>query len=89
MPQALIEAMARGKICIVSNNLGNLDIISDGVNGFVFENGNASDLAKKLNHILKMPDKQLQKIAKNGRKSVEQFAWNKIVNKIDKLIKQT
>jgi glycosyltransferase involved in cell wall biosynthesis len=82
MPQSLIEAMARGKIVIASDNLGTRDLIVDGENGYLFAVGNEGDLANKINLI---PE---DKIGKNAKKSVEQFSWNKVMKKIEELIEQ-
>lgn len=38
MPLSLLEAMCLKKICIVSNVIGNRDVIKNGVNGFVCKN---------------------------------------------------
>ena len=38
LPMTLIEAGALGKLCIVSNVIGNKDVISNGKNGYVFNN---------------------------------------------------
>ena len=38
LPIALLEAMYLGKVCIVSNVIGNRDVIKNGVNGFVCNN---------------------------------------------------
>ena len=38
LPIALLEAMYLGKICIVSNVIGNRDVIKNGENGFVCDN---------------------------------------------------
>ena len=48
MPQTLVEAMARGKIVIGSDNEGNKELIKDSENGFLFKNGSAEDLANCL-----------------------------------------
>ncbi len=89
MPQALIEAMARGKIVLASDNLGSRDLIKDGRNGFIFKNGNAKDLADKINLVLKMSESKIDKIKKEARKSVEKFSWNRIINKLENIINNT
>jgi len=82
MPQSLIEAMARGKMVIASDNLGTRDLIVDGENGYLFGVGNEGELANKINLAL-IPD---DKIGKNAKKSVEQFSWNRVIGKIEELI---
>lgn len=86
MSQSLIEALARKKIVIASKNSGNTDIINDGENGFLFEIGDERDLAKKINYVINVANKEKEKIKKNALKSVEQFNWNKIIDKIENLI---
>jgi glycosyltransferase involved in cell wall biosynthesis len=84
MPQALVEAMAREKIVIASDNLGAKDLVVNGKNGYLFNIGNEQDLAKKIDTVLKARSKKMQKEAK---KSVEQFSWKKIIERIEKLIR--
>lgn len=86
MPQVLVEAMARGNVVIASNNKGNCDLITDGKNGFLFKNNNFKDLAGKINKILIMKKEELTKVKKEAKKTSEQFSWNKIIEKIEKLI---
>ncbi len=87
MPQSLIEAMARKCIVIGSDNLGNTDLIDDEENGFLFKNDDGDDLVKVINKILSIEDDKLKKIGESAKKSVEQFKWSRIIDKIDKLIK--
>ncbi|MBS3099185.1 glycosyltransferase family 4 protein [Candidatus Pacearchaeota archaeon] len=83
MPQSLIEAMAREKIVIGSDSIAIRDLIIDGKNGHLFEFDNPKDLAEKIDLALSVKNKSMQK---NARKSVEQFSWDKIIIKIEKLI---
>jgi len=83
MPQSLIEALSRGKIVVASANLGNRDLITDGKNGFLFQIGNERDLANKIQLALNPGNKM--KI--EAKKSVEQFRWDKIIKKIEKVVK--
>ncbi len=85
MPQALIEAMAREKIVIASDNPGARDLIENGKNGFLFEYWNAKELAEKINYAADNYAR-LKKMKKEARKSVEQFSWDKIIAKINNLI---
>ena len=89
MPQVLIEAMAREKIVLVSDNLGSRDLIKDGQNGFIFKNGDPKYLANKINLVLRANQFEINKIKTEARKSVEQFSWKKIILKIENLINNT
>ena len=83
MPQSLIEAMARGKIVISSDNLAGKELITDSKNGFLFKMRDYKELSEKINKIL---DKNNEKLKKEARKSVEKFKWDKIIGRINILI---
>ena len=71
-PNALLEAMAHGLPCIISDTLpGALEIVKNGVNGLVFQSGNEIDLAKKLKMLIEDSDlrKELGFAARNSIKS--------------------
>lgn len=89
MPQVLIEAMARKCIVVGSDNLGNRDLIVNGENGFLFENNNAGSLSQVVNGILNMSKEKKEEIVENARKTTEKFEWDKIVDKIEKIIRDT
>ena len=84
MPQSLIEAMAREKIVIASDNLGARDLIQNEKNGYLFKIGDSRDLAYKIDKALK--DKNSSKIKKQAIESVEQFSWDKVIKKIEGLM---
>lgn len=88
MPQGLIEAMARSKIVIASNNLGAKDLIQNNKNGFLFTIGNEKDCAIKLNKILALKEKSAKKIKETACSSVKQFAWPNIIKKLENTIKK-
>jgi glycosyltransferase involved in cell wall biosynthesis len=67
---SLLEAMAAGKICVVSDFPSNLEWVSDGVNGFLFKNGDPSSLASVLDDVSQMNVEDLHQIAQNARESV-------------------
>ncbi len=87
MPQALIEAMALGKIVISSNTLGAKEIIKNKENGFLFKVGDKNDFKKTLDYVFSLSNKELVKIQKNARKSVEIFKWSKLSVKLINLLK--
>jgi len=82
MPQALIEAMARGRIAISSKTDGGKEIISEGKNGFLFDIGNEKELADKIKKALEIKS---QKISKNAKQFVRQFSWDILIRKIENL----
>ncbi len=82
MPQSLIEAMARGKIVIASNNQGNADLIQDGKNGLLFETHNTQQLISKVTKAINQNNESIKIQAK---KSVEKFNWDKLIKKLEDL----
>ncbi len=48
LSNSLLEAMAAGCACIVSDISPNRELIQDGINGLVFRSGDSNDLASKL-----------------------------------------
>ena len=52
MPYSVIEALALGKACVVSDADGNRDLIFDNKNGFVIKNENSIDFASAIIELL-------------------------------------
>jgi glycogen synthase len=69
------EAMAVGKVVVVSNGAGAVDLIEHGVNGFVFPKGDAVALAETIQHV--------EKLTKNERTEIGQRAAATISEKLD------
>jgi len=79
---SLMEALATGLPCIVSDIPGNKEWIEDGVNGWLFRDGNADDLAEKITHAIKNR-RSFTKIGESARKTAEQKAdWKKNFGKL-------
>lgn len=86
MPQVLIEAMARSRLVICSDIPASKDIIINGKNGLLFQSNNEKDLANVLNKIDNMESKKIDNIRKNARKNAKQFAWEKLIDQLEKTI---
>jgi glycosyltransferase involved in cell wall biosynthesis len=85
MPQTLIEAMARGKLVVGSNNEGNKALIEDGKNGFLFKTDDAVALAHLIDEGLSKPHKTIREQAK---KDVQRFAWSTLIEDLLDLLAQ-
>lgn len=86
MPQTLIEAMARGRIVVGSDNKGNKELIKNGENGFLFSLGDEKNLIRVLQKIKNLDEKEIRIIQSNARKTAERFKWVKIIELLEKTI---
>lgn len=64
------EAQAMGRIVIGPNHGGATETIRDGETGFLFEPGNADDLAAKLDFVLSMSAEDKKRMAEHAVESV-------------------
>lgn len=79
---SLMEALASGLPCLVSDIPGNREWISDGENGWLFRDGDSDDLAEKILHAMKNRQ-SFRKIGEAARRTAEQKAdWNKNFGKL-------
>jgi len=72
----VLEALACGTCCVVSNEGGNKEIIKDGENGFLIDIDDVDSIAKKIISILPYKDK----VRENAIKTARQFSVQKMVN---------
>jgi glycosyltransferase involved in cell wall biosynthesis len=78
----LMEALASGLPSLVSDIAGNREWIEDGVNGWLFRDGHADDLAEKILSAIKNR-RSFKKIREAARKTAEQKAdWKKNFGKL-------
>ncbi len=68
---AVLEAQAMGKICIVSDAEGLTENVVDGITGFVVPKGNSVALAKKIKDVLALSLEQKNTISKNAIERVQ------------------
>ena len=74
---SLMEALACGIPCLVSDIPANKEWILDGQNGWLFRDGNVEDLAEKILNAIKDRE-SLKRIGESARKTAEVKAnWNK------------
>ena len=79
---SLMEALASGLPCIVSDIPGNREWIEDGVNGWLFRDEDADDLTEKILFAIKHR-RSFRKIGESARQTAEQKAdWQKNFGKL-------
>jgi glycosyltransferase involved in cell wall biosynthesis len=75
---SLMEALASGMICVVSNFPSNLEWIKDRYSGFLFQNGSEESLANTLKEVLALDPQSLATIGERARKiAAEKANWGK------------
>lgn len=85
-PHALIEAMACGMTCIARENTGSVEIITNNVNGFLYNS--RSGLEEAISKALE--DKQIAiKLGNNAREdAIKRFSLEGNFSKIEGLVRQ-
>jgi glycosyltransferase involved in cell wall biosynthesis len=82
LPIAVLEAMYLGKPLLVSNSVGNIDLVTEGYNGLIFK-----DRTEAENHIIKLSN-NIELIKKYGENSKEKilkdFTLSKMINSYKK-----
>jgi glycosyltransferase involved in cell wall biosynthesis len=70
-PMAILESFSRGKPVIGARIGGIPEMIDDGVNGYLFEPGNAADLQQKLKMFLSLPADHVMEMGRAAQSKVE------------------
>lgn len=85
LPIALLEAMSYGVPCLASDILAHQEIITDGVEGFLFQSNNFYNLVAKLDQLLKNL-KRLKTVTQKAKQKVEkEYNWSKIIDKVEEV----
>lgn len=76
MPISLLEAMYLRKPCVVSNVVGNRDVINDGKNGFVCNN--VDEFVEKIQYLIDH-DEERERLGEQGHQDIETYYTSKIM----------
>ncbi len=88
-PIVVSEAMMNAKACLISENVGQKDLITEGVNGFIVETDNVEALKNKIIKIIDSQD-QLSQIGQNARQIyLENYKLDVFENNLLKIIEKT
>ena len=74
LSNTLLEYMATSLPVIGSRVSGTEDLIEDGVNGYLFESGNRSELEEKLKKIASLSKIEIAFMGDNARSTITQYA---------------
>lgn len=86
VPNVLLESAATGRICIGSKINGTTDVIDDGITGYLFNTGDAIDLADKIERFILLSYKDKIAMGLAGRQKIEKEFNRRIV--IDKYLNE-
>jgi glycosyltransferase involved in cell wall biosynthesis len=81
VPNVLLESAAMGRVCIASSINGSMDVIDDGLTGYLFESGSTESLTEKLNKFLELGHHEKKHMGIAGRKKIEkEFDRHIVIN---------
>ena len=83
-PIVFLEAFASGLPMVVSDLDTFKCVIEDGYNGIVAKRNDVNNLADAIIYLLKNEDVR-EKMGKNGRKKVEDYSWEKVVEETERV----
>lgn len=86
VPNVLLESAAMGRVCIASSISGSMDVIDDGLTGYLFEAGSTESLTEKISSFLDLNLDIKKQMGLCGRRKVEKEFDRKIV--IGKYLKE-
>lgn len=80
LSQSLLESMAMGVPVIATAASGNLDLIKDGENGLLFQDGDVQEIAQKIKYLFDNP-LVWEKLSLAGKKTaLEDFSIEKVIS---------
>jgi glycosyltransferase involved in cell wall biosynthesis len=80
-PRSLLEAAAMARPIVTTDSVGCRDVVDDGVNGYLCKPRDASDLAAKMERIVRMSPVEREIMGASGRKKIEREFDEQIVIK--------
>jgi glycosyltransferase involved in cell wall biosynthesis len=88
LSQTLLEAMAFGVPVIATRAAGNIDLIEDEKNGFLFGNNNPEELAAKIMKVIE-ERKTLAPLIQNAKRTaIETYSMKNTLDSYEKLFEQ-
>ena len=84
LPVAVMEAMASGTPVVASRIRGNVDLIEDGVNGFLADTQDADGFAEKIRELLDKPD-LAREFRENSLEKIKQYDVKRITEEMQNI----
>ncbi|MGV9200689.1 MAG: glycosyltransferase family 4 protein [Promethearchaeia archaeon] len=83
-PRVILESMAAGTPCLVSNTPPNAAAIADGSLGLIAER-DPQDLEEKMKKFIEMPEKTKKSLQKRCHNYAKQFKWSSNAKEMEKI----
>lgn len=81
LPIVFMEGVLAGKITVISDATGAHEVVSDGVNSFIFSAGSVKGLVNKLDRALNLRGSKLRKFEKSIEELSKEYSWENIIRK--------
>ncbi|TDM12389.1 glycosyltransferase family 4 protein [Macrococcus lamae] len=78
LPKSVMEGMAEGLPCIVTNTRGLVDLVEDNVNGYVIEKDNDVSLVQSFANLANHSEER-ERMGNNSRRLVKDFSLNAVM----------
>lgn len=85
LPLAILEAMASGVPVVASEIAGNRELVSDSIDGYLFDTNDASALAERIRRLIDDPARAQQMGAAGRAKAVAQYGLEVRATRIQEL----
>jgi glycosyltransferase involved in cell wall biosynthesis len=82
-----VEAMTSGLVLVTSATGGAKEIVTDGVEGLVFPNGNASALADRLQSLANKPE-LFARLQEAGQSRAVEFSVDRAVKRMEQIFEE-
>lgn len=84
LPINMIEALSCGLPVVATRTRGHVDLINEGINGFLFDIENPSEAADKITMLLENQNLYKQ-MSENAEKSAKKYDINNVIHQYDKV----
>lgn len=85
LPVNIMEAMYCGLPIVATACRGNIDLVKDGVNGFIVGIDDKEAFCKKILYYSKLSDKEIDNIKNQNKKLIKEFLLDKVIKEIVKI----
>ena len=87
LSRAVMEAMASGLPCVISDIRGNRDLIIEGKGGYLVKKNNVDEYAKRINELIQDRELRIQ-MEKENIERIKAFSAEKVKKRIKDIYKE-